>query len=140
MSVINFNDVAFKETATYQNFKRENPVFGCLKIRATSANEAVPIENVNIRISKQLGTDTVIFFEGRTDSSGMINNIELPAPPEVTSDEVIPTFTMYTVESTYMPDNVNKIYNVPISANICIIQYINIVPGGNLEMKDNNGN
>lgn len=129
MNEIFYDDEVFRQSEMYQNFIRENPLTGCLKIRATSANEAVPIENINIRISKQINGYKIIFFEGKTDTSGMINNIILPAPNETENDEIIPLFTTYDIEAIYSPNNFKANYKVSIIPNVCLIQYINIVPG-----------
>ena len=135
MNQINYDDESFKQTDIYQNFIKENPLTGCLKIRATGANEAVPVENINITISKQINDYKIIFFEGKTDTSGMINNIILPAPSENTNDEIIPLFTTYDMEASYSPDNFKNNYKISVIPNVCLIQYINIVPGAGEMMR-----
>ena len=45
---------------TYQDFIKDNPGSACLNIRASSANFAVPIDNVKIIVSKVIDNYNVI--------------------------------------------------------------------------------
>ena len=140
MNIVNINDVGFKDTDTYKNFMKDNPTNGCLKIRASLANEALPISNMNILITKDIDEYRIVFFEGKTDESGMINNINLPTPARTENDEIAPNFTTYDITATYAPENLDKVYNVSLCCSSCLVQYINVVPNTNLELEDNNGN
>ena len=131
MNRVNFNDDSFKTTKTYQDFIKDNPSSACLNIRTSSANLAVPIDNVKIIVSKILGNYKVIFYEGITDISGMINSITLPAPSLNSNDLVIPSSTSYTIEAIYEKDNIDRKYTVFMYPNICVVQNINLIP--NLE-------
>ncbi len=70
---------------TYASFLENNKGKGILKIRVFTANKVLPLKNVHIVISKVIGTDKVIFFEGDTNDSGVVNEIELPALSKFTS-------------------------------------------------------
>ena len=131
MNIVNFNDDSFKTTKTYQDFIKDNPSSACLNIRTSSANLAVPIDNVKIIVSKILGNYKVIFYEGFTDISGMINSIILPTPNLNSNDLVIPSSTSYTIEAIYEKDNIDRKYTVLMYPNICVVQNINLIP--NLE-------
>jgi hypothetical protein len=139
MNNVNFDDVNFKNTTDYQNFIKENSGTGCLKIRASLGNEALPVEGVSITITKNIGNNKVTFFKGVTDSSGMINGIKLPAPIENPDDEIIPKYALYDLNAKYDSDGLDKNYQIIVYSNICIVQYINIVPSSNLEMRYDNG-
>ena len=65
--IIKVNNGTLNNDPIYQEFIKDNPGQGTLKVRATSASEALPIKDVNIIVSKQIGNDTYIFFEGKTD-------------------------------------------------------------------------
>lgn len=123
----------------YQLFLSQNPSRGTLKVRASSVNEALPISNVKVVVSKKIGNDTIIFFEGQTDNSGMINGIKLPTPRKIQNNEEVPIFTEYDLEATYEPSNFYKKYGISLCCGITIIQYINIIPGVNYEMRNYNG-
>lgn len=125
-----FNDESLKNDPSFVEFLNNNPGKGYLKVRATAANEAVPISNINIKVTKNIGDYKVIFYEGKTDYSGMINDIVLPSPRGVSNDEVAPVFTDYNLEATGSSQNINLNYKISICCNITVIQYINITPKG----------
>jgi len=58
-----------KNDSVYQDFLNSNPGVGNIKVRATSANEAFPVSGVSVVVSKVIGDNTIIFFEGMTDES-----------------------------------------------------------------------
>jgi len=112
--------------AAYQKFISDSPGIGYLKIRASSANEAIPVEGLRIIVSKNIGSNKVIFFEGKTDYSGMINNIVLPAPKPIDNDEIPPTFNSYDVEA--INNDIDNNYNISVCCGFTVIQYINVIP------------
>ncbi len=128
MNEIFYTDERLKSDAAYQEFLRENPGVGYLKVRASAANEAVPISGIQIKVSKLIGTNNVVFFRGETDYSGMINDIVLPAPKEVVSDEVIPKFTSYDLTAKGSIQNIDDRYTISVCCGITVIQYINVTP------------
>ena len=66
--IINVNDVdKLKNNAEYNQFLRDNPSTGTLKVRTTSASSALPVSGVDIIVSKEIGENTIIFYEGKTD-------------------------------------------------------------------------
>ena len=128
MNTYYFDDESFMNTNSYNEFIKNNPSEGYLKIRAYAANQAVPIQGVKIVISKIIDNNNVIFFEGFTNESGLINNIILPAPAQNPNDLDVPNFTRYDIKATYMPDNLDKNYKANINEGIYVIQNILIVP------------
>lgn len=128
MNELFYTDQRLQNDVAYQEFVRDNPSKGYLKIRASAANEAVPISGIKIKVSKLIGTNNVIFFEGETDYSGMINNIVLPAPQAAISDEVIPKFTDYDLTAKGSIQNIDDRYSISVCCGITVIQYINVTP------------
>lgn len=128
MNTYNFNDDSFKNTQIYQTFITSNPVEGYLKIRAYAASQAVPISNLKIEVSKIINNNKIIFFEGTTNSSGIIEKITLPAPRLDQSNLAKPNSTSYDINATYTMDNTTNSYKVNIYEDIYVIQTINIVP------------
>ena len=137
MNTYNFNDESFKKTTVYQDFIKANPSVGYLKIRASAASQALPISNLKIVVSKMIGNNRIIFFEGMTNSSGVIEKITLPAPKQNTDDLVTPNSTTYDIYATYEPDNLNDIYRINIYENIYVLQRINVVPTMSVSRGDN---
>ena len=136
---INIDNEILNTDEAYLEFLRNNPGRGFLKIRATSASEAVPIDGLEITVSKEIGDNNIIFFDGRTDESGMINGIILPTPPKVSSDLVAPNFADYRLHAKYSPENFDKNYVISICCSVSVIQYINVTPNISPEMGDNSG-
>ncbi|MBQ9024622.1 MAG: hypothetical protein IJ105_05305 [Bacilli bacterium] len=135
MNTYYFNDEIFKNTNTYQNFINDNPKIGYLKIRASAANSALPIPNVKIIISKIIDNSNVIFYEGYTDSSGMIEKISLPAPTLDLNNMIKPSNTIYDITATY--DEKEEYFNARMYEGVCVIQDIIIVPS--MKVGDFNG-
>ena len=129
MDTFYFNNDTFKSTDIYKMFISENPGIGMIKIRATAARGAIPISGVNVVISKIINDAKVIFYEGVTDESGMIECISLPTPSiDLSDDLVIPASTIYTLNITDAQDNLNEEYEVRVYDGICTMQNINVVP------------
>ena len=126
MNTFNINDQNFINSKVYKDYLQKNPSNGYLKIRAFAANQAIPISNLNIKVSKNIDNNNVIFFEGRTNSSGIIEKITLPTPKLDFNNLDKPNSTTYDIIATY--DNKNIIYKVNMYENVYVLQEININP------------
>lgn len=126
MNSVNINDKSFMNTNEYKKFMNDNPSKGYLKLRAYSASEAIPISGVKVVISKIIDNKRVIFYEGLTNSSGLIDKVSLPAPKLVKDNMDVPNKTTYDIAATYK--NMNKVYKVNIYDGVCVVQSINIGP------------
>ncbi len=138
MNIININDSDFINTPTYKKFIEENPGKGNLMIKASAAKEAIPIPNLDITISKIIDNYNVIFYSGKTDSSGMIKKVSLPTPAQNINDLTIPKSTTYEITAILKDNNIKQIYTVNMYNNICVVQNINITPNME-ERRYNNG-
>ena len=127
MNNYNINDEELNNSLEYQNFIKENKGEGYLRIRAYGASEAVPIKGLKIVVSTLIDDNTrVIFYEGETDSSGMIERLNLPAPKRGDDNLVIPKWTVYDIRATY--NDITEIFKVNLYDGICVQQVINITP------------
>lgn len=131
MNIYNIDDENFKNTEVYKSFMNDNPVNGYLKIRAYSASEAIPVRGLKITVSTEYEGNTIIFFDGVTDTSGVIEKITLPAPKLNSDNMDIPSRTTYDINATYEPNLVDLKYKVNIYEDVFVIQNINIVPDSN---------
>ena len=134
MDFIDFNDPNFINTNAYKNFIDKNKSVGYLNIRAYAANAAIPISGLNITISKVINNEKVIFFEGATDSSGIINRITLPTPILSKNDLKIPESEEYDIMAVY--ENQSLYFKVLMYSNIVVNQNINILPNMRLDGKN----
>lgn len=128
MNIVNINDSNFIKTDIYKKFMVNNPGRGTLMIRASAAKEAIPISNLNITVSKTIDNYKIIFFEGKTDNSGMIKKLSLPTPAQNTNDLIVPESTTYEISATTEDNSMKQIYTVSMYNNICVVQNINIIP------------
>lgn len=128
MNTYYINDENFINSEAYQNFIRNNPSEGYLKIRAYAANSAIPISGLKIVVSKNIDNNNVIFFEGETNESGVIEKITLPAPKANISNLIKPNNTTYDVSATYMQNSKSTMFLVRMYENVYVVQNINVVP------------
>lgn len=126
MNNVNIKDSNFISTIVYKNFMIENTGRGILNIRASFANQALPITNLKVVVSKEIENYNVIFYEGVTNISGLIGKISLPTPPKENDDLIAPKTTTYKITAVY--NNKEYTYVVNMYDGICVVQNINIVP------------
>ena len=128
MNTILFSDEKFKQTESYKTFISNNPDNSYLKIQASRANSAMPVADVEVIISHIIDEYKVIFFDGKTNESGVIENISLPVPKIDTNDMNIPLSTTYNIEAIYTKENVDILYKAKMFSGIDAIQNIDINP------------
>jgi hypothetical protein len=114
----------FKNTGIYKNFENIHSSSGILKVESYTAYGAYPLSDVSIEVSKMFGNDKVIFFVGKTNDSGIIENIVLPTRKIV--DEVNDAsdilYTTYDLIAKYPKYNLEKRYDVSIFDGVKVIQ------------------
>lgn len=122
----NIDDKEFLNSELYRSFINANPGLGFLKIRAYAASQAIPISGLSVQVSKDIGGNKVIFFEGVTNESGVIEKISLPAPRMESDNMLAPVITTYDVGTSYEGDD--RVYKVNVYDNIYVVQNINVTP------------
>ena len=128
MNNVSINNQNLVNSPEYQEFLKNNPGRGYLNIRVYTASQARPISNLKVVVSTVIGANNVIFFEGYSDSSGIIETIDLPTPKLKFNDLTIPNSMSYNILATYTPDNVSENFIVEMYENVNVIQNINIAP------------
>ena len=135
----NFDSEEFRDSSLYKTFININNGKGILKIEASTASEAYPLEGIEIIISKMLNGNKVIFYKGVTNESGIIDGIILPTRKidkeiEDVSDIV---YTTYDLVANYPKYNMNKIYDVSIFDDVKVIQPITMSVNDLIEGEEN---
>lgn len=130
MNTYNITDKNFINSDMYKNFLKENPSRGYLNIRAYAASQAVPIAGLKVEVYTIIDNNKVIFYDGLTNSSGIISGIALPTRMLDPNNLDAPTKTTYEIKAIYPINNLNKIYKVNIYENVSVIQNISIIPEG----------
>ena len=68
------------ENAALEDFLKENPSRGVLRVQAFRGNQAIPVKGVDVTVSRRLRDGTnYVFYTGTTDESGLVDAIALPA-------------------------------------------------------------
>lgn len=129
MNNVSIDNEEFLKSAEYRNFISRNSGKGNLKIRAYVASEALPVGGLHIVVSTDFNGTKIIFFDGETDASGMIQTLSLPAPPLAMNNLEIPLTTTYHITAS-SSTGVPKEFSVNMYDGICVVQNINFVPGG----------
>lgn len=138
MRVISLEE--FKSLPEYKDFIAENPDIGSLKVQAFTAYNSVPISDTEVMISKDIDEYRIIFFRGVTDSSGIIENIELPAPPQSKPGSIeAPLYTVYNLTAIHTGFESIKQYSIGMFGGIKVIQYIKMTPEVILEGVEQDG-
>ena len=128
MNTYNINDIDFINSDIYKEFKKNNPSYGYLRIRAYYASGALPINNMKIIVKTKFNDNTIIFYEGKTDQSGVIERIKLPAPKMILDNLVIPDKIEYEIDALYPDENFSSKYLISMYEGICVVQNINVPP------------
>ena len=126
MEFISYDE--FKKLDIYNDFINVNPDLGILKIEAFTVNEGLPIPDTYILIYKDIGEYNVIFYKGKTDSNGMIDNIYLPTPKMSESNILEPLYTVYDMNAYHIGFETIKKYSIGMFGGIKVIQYVKMTP------------
>lgn len=107
----------------YRNFLREHPDRGALKIQAYRAGGAYPVSGLRVALTKNFTDGEHVFYSGITDANGIIDGIELPAPPTENSLEFgLPDKAASYVLKTFSPDYADTERIIDIFGGIKTIQ------------------
>lgn len=125
----------------YEDFIKNNPQRGSLKVQVFAAGQAFPIVNAKVAVVLELKNGTREMFSGLTDINGIADNISLPAPDVDMSQQPSVTPALpYASYTTYVehPDFVDEVFtNVPVFAGIKSIQGVELIPRVNLGTQPN---
>ena len=110
----------------YQEFLKENPENGILKVQVFMANQAIPIANVNILIEKEISNETLDFYFCLTNESGIIEAISLPAPKIEDNDK--PKYVSYQLIVKHPNYQGPTTYTIPIYSGQKMLQYVVLKP------------
>ena len=121
-----------REYGSFEEFERENPARGMLRIQAFAAQQAFPVVNAKIEVEKEFEDGTHTFAEAYTDINGVVENITLPTKDKSLSQApggVIP-YTTYTVKVSHPHFAPIVFCEVPIFDGIESLQPVAMVQAG----------
>lgn len=64
-----------------QWFLDAHPEWGTLRVQVSTGRGLFPVEGAQVEIYRYFGPERTVFYEGATDSSGIVEGIRLPALP-----------------------------------------------------------
>ncbi len=114
----------------YDNFVSENSATGQVKVQTFLAQQAYPLGDVNLIISKRFNDIEYVFYELQTNATGISDNITLPAPPRANSQQPYQQdpFTTYLITAYKQGFISEEPYEIEIFENIKAIQPIEMLP------------
>lgn len=119
-----------KKYKTYEEFVRDNPETGTLRIQGYIASQAYPATDAEVEVSKELENSTYLIYSGKTDESGIFGPVKLNAPKKEYSEEFTDRlpFANYLVKAK-KDGFITMIYrNLPVFPGIESNQTINFIP------------
>ena len=133
MNFITFDE--FKDSDDYGDFIKDNPSLGNFKVQVSMGSGGIPVDGVEVLVTKDINGKKVLFFKGETDDSGMIDNIKVPAPKSMTdfSFKEFPGHTDYDLSIICKKHNVIKEFVLQAYGDVKAIQNVNIVPSGGVD-------
>ena len=112
------------DSEQHPDFTYENNGVGTVKVQVSAANQAFPLEGIEIEISKEINGDEVVFFTGKTNSSGIIDDIYLPAKKGgkniESANDII--YTTYIITATNPKTDAIKKNDIAVFDGMKIIQ------------------
>lgn len=115
---------------TLEEFRSANAKKGFLKVQVFSGDRTFPITNARVLVTRQINGKPHIFFDKRTDNSGIVNGLELPAPDKILSLQPSDTAPYSTFDiSVEHPDFIGASFvSVPVFDGIESIQPARMLP------------
>ena len=134
MNYVSYED--FQKSDYAMSFFQKNPSIGFLKIVVSAFSSAVPIDNAEVTVYKDIGDMRVVFFQGKTDVSGIIDDIMLPSPKSMNFGSLdVPDYEVYSID--VQKEGFEKIvgFMIGVFDGIKIIQNFSLKPLINLEIR-----
>jgi len=127
------NDLTQRSESRYKSFEdfsKENPAKGMLRVQAFAAQQAFPITNARVEVEKDFEDGTHRFIEAYTDINGIVENITLPTKEKSLSQSpngTIP-YTTYTVRVSHPLFSPLTFCQVPVFDAIESLQPVAMTP------------
>ena len=108
----------------------QNSGTGYLKVRVTTGDNALPIENATVTVSKGSGSAKELINKQSTDKNGETQQISLPAPPKELSQTPgnTNTYSKYNVRVDYTGYYSVENIDVPVFDGQLSIQPTQMIP------------
>ena len=115
---------------TREDFLASNPGYGYLRVQVSVAQQAYPVQNATVEISKTFSGQKYVFFASQTDASGIVSRVTLPAPDRDLSSapSALQPYATYDIFVSHPDFTDVYIPNCIVFATIETIQQVRMVP------------
>ena len=115
---------------TREAFLAANPESGFLRVQVSVAEQAYPVQNASVEISKTFSGQKYVFFSAQTDASGIISRVTLPAPDRDLSSapSALQPYATYDIFISHPDFTDVYVPNCIVFATIETIQQVRMVP------------
>lgn len=112
------------------DFLKKNPESGFLRVQVYAANQAFPIPNAAVVVSKRFAEETCVFFRAQTDASGIMTRITLPAPDRLLSDSpsAMQPYSTYDIVVTHPLFTEVHIHDIAVFDSVETVQNVEMIP------------
>ncbi len=117
----------------YDKFKADYTEHGWLRVETYASNGLYPVSNSRVVVYKEIDGENYFIYDLHTDSSGIVDSLELPAPSKTLSETQQPSgspapYATYSIFVTH-PGFVSTYFeNVPIFDSTVSIQAVEMLP------------
>ena len=116
---------------TYESFRRRNNSAGWLRVQAFAGPQTLPVSDADVLVTRDFVDGVRRFASGKTDRSGVLDGITLPAPDNTLAQNPgsVSPYALYDIRVSH-PDYRTEIYKqVPIFPGIKSIQPVQFQSG-----------
>lgn len=117
--------------ADYDEFLRNNPSQGIMRVQAFTADQAFPVTNAAVRVYIRLAEGERELYSGITDVDGIADNIRLPAPDSSISfneNSTIEPYAVYSLRVSKPGFSTAVFEGIPVFDSVKSIQPVEMVP------------
>lgn len=109
---------------TYESFRQRNKNAGWLRVQAFTGPQTLPVTGADVLVTRDFIDGVRRFASGKTDRSGVLDGITLPAPDTALAQNPggDPPYALYDIRVSH-PDYRTEVYRqVPVFPGIKSIQ------------------
>ncbi len=117
----------------FDEFRGECNRYGILRVETYSSNGLYPVGNSRVIVYKEIGGEKYYIYDSHTDSSGILDNLRLPAPDKALSETEqgsggLSPYATYNIFVSHPGFISTHLENVPIFDSTVSIQSVEMLP------------
>lgn len=126
----NESDLPDDEDAVFEENEPFPESLGALKVQVFMANRAYPVSSAHVVITGK--ENKKVYFDGYTNTNGVVGSILLPAPKKTFSQspQETPPYSQYDISVSHPKFQSRKYLGVPVFSGVESIQNIQLLPLG----------